>query len=206
MAWAQTHVCSYGRCTWLGAASAGTLLSVWPSAAALAAPYMVATASMSPSSWSHQAWTSCLQARKQAQAYFRLYHEHIPVAQLVREVAAVMQEYTREADVEESAAVVPSTSHQPPHCWPAGEAANRCLMYRDATAHCLQSLAVCGHSACRCCSLGETRTARSCTKSIPRDRTSPGRRQQSARTTPTPKPSWRSGGSGKAVCDAVCMT
>lgn len=37
-----------------------------------------------------------MQARKQAQAYYRLYHEHIPVAQLVREVAAVMQEYTRE--------------------------------------------------------------------------------------------------------------
>jgi hypothetical protein len=35
-------------------------------------------------------------ARKTAQAYYRLYHEHIPVAQLVREVAAVMQEFTRE--------------------------------------------------------------------------------------------------------------
>ena len=34
-------------------------------------------------------------ARKQAQAYYRLYHEHIPVAQLVRETAAVMQEFTR---------------------------------------------------------------------------------------------------------------
>jgi len=34
-------------------------------------------------------------ARKTAQAYFRLYHEQIPVAQLVREVAAVMQEFTR---------------------------------------------------------------------------------------------------------------
>lgn len=34
-------------------------------------------------------------ARKTAQAYFRLYQEHIPVAQLVREVAAVMQEFTR---------------------------------------------------------------------------------------------------------------
>ncbi len=34
-------------------------------------------------------------ARKQAQAYYRLHHENIPVAQLVREVAAVMQEYTR---------------------------------------------------------------------------------------------------------------
>lgn len=35
-------------------------------------------------------------ARKTAQAYYRLYHEHIPVAQLVREMAAVMQEFTRE--------------------------------------------------------------------------------------------------------------
>lgn len=35
-------------------------------------------------------------ARKTAAAYFRLYQEHIPVAQLVREVAAVMQEFTRE--------------------------------------------------------------------------------------------------------------
>lgn len=34
-------------------------------------------------------------ARKTAQAYHTLYHEHIPVAQLVREVAAVMQEFTR---------------------------------------------------------------------------------------------------------------
>lgn len=34
-------------------------------------------------------------ARKTAQAYHRLYQEHIPVAQLVRETAAVMQEFTR---------------------------------------------------------------------------------------------------------------
>lgn len=34
-------------------------------------------------------------ARKTAQAYYQLYKEHIPVAQLVREVAAVMQEFTR---------------------------------------------------------------------------------------------------------------
>lgn len=34
-------------------------------------------------------------ARKAGQAYYRQYHEHIPVAQLVREVAAVMQEFTR---------------------------------------------------------------------------------------------------------------
>ena len=30
------------------------------------------------------------------QAYYRVYKEHIPVAQLCREVAAVMQEFTRE--------------------------------------------------------------------------------------------------------------
>jgi 20S proteasome subunit alpha 2 len=29
------------------------------------------------------------------QVYFQTYKEHIPVAQLVREVAAVMQEFTR---------------------------------------------------------------------------------------------------------------
>ncbi len=45
-------------------------------------------------------------ARKQAQAYYRLYHEHIPVAQLVRETAAVMQEFTRTW----------STSHCLSHC------------------------------------------------------------------------------------------
>jgi len=36
-------------------------------------------------------------ARKTAQAYHMLYNEHIPVAQLVRETAAVMQEFTRES-------------------------------------------------------------------------------------------------------------
>lgn len=36
-------------------------------------------------------------ARKTAQTYFQTYKEHIPVAQLVREVAAVMQEFTRES-------------------------------------------------------------------------------------------------------------
>lgn len=38
-------------------------------------------------------------ARKQAQAYYRQYHDHIPVAQLVRELAAVMQEYTQSGGV-----------------------------------------------------------------------------------------------------------
>ncbi len=36
-------------------------------------------------------------ARKSAQEYYRMYHESIPVAQLTREVAAVMQEFTRES-------------------------------------------------------------------------------------------------------------
>lgn len=34
-------------------------------------------------------------ARKQGQVYYRQYNEHIPVAQLVRETATVMQEFTR---------------------------------------------------------------------------------------------------------------
>ena len=38
-------------------------------------------------------------ARKQAQVYQHLYHEDIPVAQLVREVATVMQEYTQSGGV-----------------------------------------------------------------------------------------------------------
>jgi 20S proteasome subunit alpha 2 len=38
-------------------------------------------------------------ARKTAQSYYRLYQEHIPVAQLVREVAAVMQEFTQSGGV-----------------------------------------------------------------------------------------------------------
>mmetsp|Transcript_5211 Transcript_5211/g.11380 ORF Transcript_5211/g.11380 Transcript_5211/m.11380 type:complete len:236 (+) Transcript_5211:151-858(+) len=38
-------------------------------------------------------------ARKTAQAYFQLYKEQIPVAQLVRETAAVMQEFTQSGGV-----------------------------------------------------------------------------------------------------------
>lgn len=34
-------------------------------------------------------------ARKQAQTYYRTYHESVPAAQLVRETAAVMQEFTQ---------------------------------------------------------------------------------------------------------------
>ncbi|DBA93042.1 hypothetical protein WJX79_008597 [Trebouxia sp. C0005] len=38
-------------------------------------------------------------ARKQAQAYYQLYKEQIPVAQLCREVATVMQEFTQSGGV-----------------------------------------------------------------------------------------------------------
>lgn len=38
-------------------------------------------------------------ARKSAQEYYRMYHEAIPVAQLTREIAAVMQEFTQSGGV-----------------------------------------------------------------------------------------------------------
>lgn len=38
-------------------------------------------------------------SRKAAQSYFRQYHETIPVSQMVREVAATMQEYTQSGGV-----------------------------------------------------------------------------------------------------------
>ena len=37
--------------------------------------------------------------RKAAQAYYRVYREQIPVAQLVRELASVMQEFTQQGGV-----------------------------------------------------------------------------------------------------------
>ena len=66
-------------------------------------------------------------ARKQAQAYYQLYKEQIPVAQLCREVATVMQEFTRKL----------------PHievCWQHRENAMRELSCDIV----LQSLVVCG--------------------------------------------------------------
>jgi len=41
----------------------------------------------------------CRKGRKAAQAYFRVYREVIPVAMLVRELAAVMQEFTQRGGV-----------------------------------------------------------------------------------------------------------
>jgi 20S proteasome subunit alpha 2 len=47
-------------------------------------------------------------ARKSGQVYFRQYHEQIPVAQLCRETAAVMQEFTREQGARCVALLVPA--------------------------------------------------------------------------------------------------
>ena len=41
----------------------------------------------------------CRKGRKSAQQYFRVYKEVIPVAQLVRELASVMQEFTQQGGV-----------------------------------------------------------------------------------------------------------
>lgn len=51
-------------------------------------------------------------ARKTAQAYHRLYNEHIPVAQLVRETAAVMQEFTRKLWTCAGICWVPAQQHR----------------------------------------------------------------------------------------------
>jgi len=37
----------------------------------------------------------CLAGRKKAQEYFKVYKENIPVSQLVRELASIMQEFTQ---------------------------------------------------------------------------------------------------------------
>ena len=53
-------------------------------------------------------------ARKQAQAYYRLYKEQIPVAQLCRELATVMQEFTRKptsALLSKGACLMASSQH-----------------------------------------------------------------------------------------------
>lgn len=55
-------------------------------------------------------------ARKSGQVYYRQYHEQIPVAQLCRETAAVMQEFTREcADLATAARVRHLVLLQAPH-------------------------------------------------------------------------------------------
>ena len=58
--------------------------------------------SVSPTSKPH---VSCLLDNvlsRRLQAYYRVYKEHIPVAQLCREVAAVMQEFTRACPKDDS--------------------------------------------------------------------------------------------------------
>ena len=62
-------------------------------------------------------------ARKSGQVYYRQYHEHIPVAQLVRETAAVMQEFTREHAAR-------------PAAWPAARRSHSVLGPRAALGSC----------------------------------------------------------------------
>ena len=47
--------------------------------------------------WLTQDMQACNVKSSALQAYYRVYKEHIPVAQLCRETAAVMQEFTRAA-------------------------------------------------------------------------------------------------------------
>lgn len=104
------------------------------------------------------------------QTYYRTYKEHIPVAQLCREVAAVMQEFTRE----------PSHTQGPEHAriengTQFGCCDSDCVLL-------IQSRVVCGHLESRCSWPGLMTTAHSCTRSTPRGPTLHGRPVPSART------------------------
>ena len=92
-------------------------------------------------------------ARKQAQAYYQLYKEQIPVAQLCREVATVMQEFTRKFTKLQSR--FESCNEIIPHQRAPQQSALPLL---------LQSLVVCGLLACPCSWLGTTKTGHSCIK------------------------------------------
>ena len=96
-------------------------------------------------------------ARKQAQAYFRTYHESEPAAQLVRETAAVMQEFTQSGCVRRKAnpSAVASRARATGACAPLGF---------------------------RCSWLATTTQGRSCTRWTPAARTLRGRRRRLART------------------------
>jgi 20S proteasome alpha/beta subunit len=77
-------------------------------------------------------------ARKTAQTYYQTYKEHIPVAQLVRETAAVMQEFTRK---------LASTGGANTCSW--GSTLSCCALTACAFVHSTQKLVVCGPSECR---------------------------------------------------------
>lgn len=91
-------------------------------------------------------------ARKQAQAYYQLYKEQIPVAQLCREVATVMQEFTRKL---------------PFFCGRCSVSMQRISLptfgLGDDIDHAvLQSLEEYGHLVSHCCWLGMMRTDHNC--------------------------------------------
>lgn len=83
-------------------------------------------------------------ARKSGQVYYRQYHEQIPVAQLVRETAAVMQEFTREKP--------------PPLALPAARLPccllSSCAILNTHTYLCLPRLACTTQNAAACGPLG----------------------------------------------------
>ena len=91
-------------------------------------------------------------ARKQAQAYYQLYKEQIPVAQLCREVATVMQEFTRKL---------------PLFCGRCSVSMQRISLptfgLGDDIDHALlQSLEEYGHLVSHCCWLGMMRMDHNC--------------------------------------------
>lgn len=108
-------------------------------------------------------------ARKSAQTYYRQYHEAMPVAQLVRETATVMQEFTQSGCVCDA-----RTSHSPGRL--AARQTDRDRPVLTATASLFSYAAACVPSACRSWWLVSTTRGRSCTRWTRRGRTLLGRR------------------------------
>lgn len=105
-------------------------------------------------------------ARKAAQTYFRTYHETVPAAQLVRETATVMQEFTQSGCV----------ARPPSLCAPAG------INPRGPLTRPPSSPAACAPSESPFWWPASTTRGRSCTRWTLRAPTLPGRRALLART------------------------
>lgn len=89
-------------------------------------------------------------ARKSGQVYYRQYHEQIPVAQLCRETAAVMQEFTRERGWWGRGRQPWWQLAAPSCCSAHGAGKARSLSHLlPACPACAQNLAACGPLACR---------------------------------------------------------
>lgn len=91
-------------------------------------------------------------ARKSGQVYWRQYHEQIPVAQLVRETASVMQEFTRERGRGGEGVCYAAAAALSLPC--GARSAARSALAADGGRipgpPATQNAAACGHSACRC--------------------------------------------------------